>query len=134
MHKNSKYYCYINLCNFESINNLTYFSILFTKKIFIMLYMILLKYIYISKRTTNLNANKKINQNCGLFRTKDILFLQVSSSYNYLFLCVSFIATNRREKDSQALQQSQNYCVSKITCLIKNNTILLIKTIHINYK
>lgn len=58
----SKYYRYIHLCNLESINTLTYFFNFIFKKIYIMLYIILQKYIYISKRTTILNANKKISQ------------------------------------------------------------------------
>lgn len=85
MHNISKYYCYINLSNFELINNITYFFYFIYKKIYIMLYMILLKYIYISKRTNNLNANNKINQNCSLFRTKKnislgMLIIQLSIS------------------------------------------------------
>ena len=41
--------------------------------IYFKLYIILLKYIYIYKTTTNLTANKKINQNFNIFKIKNII-------------------------------------------------------------
>ena len=58
MHETSEYYRYIHLCNFESNTSVYFYLIVST--IYITLYIILLKYIYISKKITNLNANKNL--------------------------------------------------------------------------
>ena len=41
--------------------------------IYLKLYIILLKYTYISKTTTNLNTNKKINLKINIFKIKNII-------------------------------------------------------------
>ena len=66
MHETVEYYRYINLRNLESDTQFILYFILST--IYLKLYIIFLKYIYISKTTTNVNANKKINHNFNIFK------------------------------------------------------------------
>ena len=70
MHETIEYYLYINLRNFE-LDTLVYFIFHYKHNIYLMLYIIFLKYIYISKTTTN--VNKKINHNFDIF-LKNIIF------------------------------------------------------------
>ena len=59
MHETVEYYLYINLHNLESYT------------IYLKLYIIFVEYIYISKPTTNVNKNKKINHNFNIFKIKN---------------------------------------------------------------
>ena len=72
MHETVEYYRYINLHNFVS-DTLVYFIFHYKHNIYLKLYIIFLKYIYISKTTTN--VNKKINHNFNIFKIKKILLL-----------------------------------------------------------
>ena len=71
MHETLEYYRYINLCNFESDTLVLFYFILST--IYLKVYIIFLKYIYMFKIITNLNANKKINENFNIFRIKYLI-------------------------------------------------------------
>ena len=58
MHETSNYYFYIHLCNFES--NTSVYLYIIISAIYITLYKILLKYIYMYKKIINLNANNNL--------------------------------------------------------------------------
>ena len=68
MHETLEYYRYINLCNLESDILVYFYFILST--MYLKVYVVFLKYIYILKITTNINENKKINENFNIFRIK----------------------------------------------------------------
>lgn len=84
MHEILKYYRNINLCNFKSDA--------------------LRRYIYISKITTNMNSNSKIDRNFNLF---------ISKSFIVEFGKVDAI------QYTLAITKPTRYYIFKITCLIK---------------
>ena len=55
-------------------NQTLYFILYFiVSTIYLKLYIIFLRYIYKSKTTINVNANKKINHNFSIFKIKNII-------------------------------------------------------------
>ena len=69
-----------------------------------MLQIILLKTIYLSKRTTNLNKNSEINQNLNIFRKNNIIVkLEGIDAISYI----------------QMITKLTRYCISEIICLTK---------------
>ena len=95
MHETSKYFCYINLCILES-DILVYFNFILSIVYLKLYYIIFLKYIHISKTTTNLNANKKINQNFNTFRIKNIIveFREIDA-IQYMQMIIKSIVKNK---------------------------------------
>ena len=71
MHETVEYYRYINLHNLELDTQFIFYFIL--RPIYLKLYIIFLRYIYKSKTTINVNANKKINHNFSIFKIKNII-------------------------------------------------------------
>ena len=63
----------IFICTTKSIKNLVYFYYLIFKTTYIKLYIILLKYVYKSKRRIKLHQNNKINQNFKLYNKNIIV-------------------------------------------------------------
>ena len=70
MHETVEYYRYINLHNLELDTQFIFYFIL--RPIYLKLYIIFLKYIYISKPAININKNKKINHNFNI-----VLLIQI---------------------------------------------------------